>query len=250
MGVSAATIDGVAWRSPWRRRAVAEKAALYGGIVLLALVLPPWPALPLLLLTALGSARLAQVSLGHIYRCARAPAVFIVVAAASTAVSVDFAAWRIAVTQQAASTAVALGFRAFTASVAMLVFASTTPMTTMMSSLRRLGVPAACVDVISVMYRLVFVLLESVSVIRQAQAGRLGYTTARRSLNSAGLLTAAILTRSWIHARRLEIGLVGRDFGQPMPTLDESRPQPRFVLASMAVLGVIATVSVIVGVLR
>ncbi len=57
MSSSAARIDTVAWRSPWRQKTVAEKAALYGGVTTLAVVLPPWPTIPLLLALCLATTR-------------------------------------------------------------------------------------------------------------------------------------------------------------------------------------------------
>ncbi|MDL9948486.1 cobalt ECF transporter T component CbiQ [Gordonia sp. ABSL11-1] len=236
MSLGAATIDSVAWRSRWRHRSVMEKVVLFGGVVTLALALPPWPTVPLLVAVCLVAARRAGVPMAHLARCARAPAVFIVLASASTMVSVGFDPFRLTLTGSAVLHAIAVGARAAAASLAMLAFASSTPMTTVMTSLRRIGLPAPCVDVIVVMYRLIFVLLESVSTIRQAQVSRQGYTTLRRGLQSAGLLTAAVLTRSWNRAHRLEIGLSGRDFGISTPVLEHTRIGWRFVVISIGVL--------------
>ncbi|MBW4818790.1 cobalt ECF transporter T component CbiQ [Rhodococcus qingshengii] len=249
MGLSVTAIDSVAWRSTWKQRSVAEKTVLYGGIVGLVLVLPVWPAVPILLAICAASAVMAHVPIPHLLRCLRAPAVFIAVAAASTVISLDVTIWRLSITPGAAAQAAELAARALTASTATLLFASTSPMTSVMAALRRAGVPAACVDVVTVMYRLVFVLVESVRVIRQAQAARLGYTSVRRSLESAGMLIAAALTRSWSQARRLEIGLEGRDFGVSMPDLSESGVHWRFLAVSGGVLAAVALLSIEVGVM-
>lgn len=250
MSQGVATIDSVAWRSTWRQHSVLEKVVLYGGVVALALSLPAWPGVPLLLAICLATTKLADVPLRHLMTCARVPLTFILIAAASTAVSLDLATWRLSVPADAIAASVELASRAMTASVATLLFASTTPMTSITNSMRRIGVPGACVDVVTVMYRLVFVLLESLQVIRQAQTSRLGYTTARRSANSAGLLAAAVLARSWTQASRLETGLAGRDFGVAMPMLDDTTVRWRFVAASIALLAAVATLSIGLGGLR
>ncbi|WP_081637004.1 cobalt ECF transporter T component CbiQ [Rhodococcus aetherivorans] len=249
MASSAAGIDTVAWRSPWRQKSVAEKAVLYGGVTVLALTLPPWPTIPLLLSVCLITSKPAGIRLGHMLRCARGPATFILLAAASTMLSVDLNNWQLSVPQGGVVHGATLAARAITASIAMLMFASTTPLTTVMGSLRRLGVPGPCIDVVTVMYRLVFVLLESISVIRQAQISRLGYSTARRTLNSAGLLTAAVLTRAWSQASRLEMGLAGRDFGISMPTLDEPIVNWRFIGACALTFSAIVGASLLEGIL-
>lgn len=245
MSSSLASIDETAWRSPWRERSVTEKAALYGGIVALSVLLPPWPAAPLLFGVCAVSAWLADVPLAHLAKCLYAPIIFIVIAAASTVVSIDVSPWRVTTSSAAVLAGTELLARAIAASAATLMFASTTPMTTLMSSLRRVGVPAACVDVVTVMYRLVFVLLDSTNVIRLAQMSRLGYSTPRKSLNSAGLLVSAVLTRAWWRADRMEIGLSGRDFGVPMPTLDTTPVSIRFIHTSLFVLSLVGVVSIL-----
>ncbi|MFS4491084.1 cobalt ECF transporter T component CbiQ [Dietzia kunjamensis] len=241
MSAGTAAIDSVAWRSTWRRRPVAEKVILFGGIVGCAMVLAPVPAAPLLIVVTLIAARRAGVPFAHVLRTARGPAAFIAIAALSTAVSIDFGALTISMNAHTALGAAELALRAMTASLAMLVFASTTPMTTLTTALRRAGLPAACVDVIGIMYRMVFVLVESLATIRQAQVARLGYAGFRRSLNSVGLLTAAVLIRSWTQAHRLETGLAGRDQGIGMPVLYRQPVSRQFIFGSVSVLiGVVA----------
>ncbi|MCY1313096.1 cobalt ABC transporter, permease protein CbiQ [compost metagenome] len=88
---------------------------------------------------------------------------------------------------------------------------------------------------------MVFVLVESLATIRQAQVARLGYAGFRRSLNSVGLLTAAVLIRSWTQAQRLETGLAGRDQGIGMPVLYRQPVSRQFIFGSVSVLiGVVA----------
>ncbi len=71
---------------------------------------------------------------------------------------------------------------ALAGSAAVLLLAATTPMSDLLPALRRLRVPAAVVEVASVTYRLLFVLLESLRTIREAQTARMGYSSLRRSL--------------------------------------------------------------------
>jgi cobalt/nickel transport system permease protein len=57
-------------------------------------------------------------------------------------------------------------------------------------------VPGAGIQVASVVYRLLFVLLHSLRTIREAQTARIGCSSWGRSYRSAGALAAAVLTRS------------------------------------------------------
>ena len=52
--------------------------------------------------------------------------------------------------------------------------------------------------------------LTSLTTIREAQTARMGYASVRGSYRSSGALAAAVLTRSWDRARRLQDGLAGR----------------------------------------
>ena len=66
----ALTLDKAAWASPWRGRSVRDKGVLAGGLLILAIAMPPWPgaaacglaSLTLLLGPArVGAARLARI---------------------------------------------------------------------------------------------------------------------------------------------------------------------------------------------
>ncbi|MFN6548327.1 energy-coupling factor transporter transmembrane component T family protein [Mycolicibacterium nivoides] len=203
-------LDVVAWRSAWRMRSVEEKAALCFGLLACAVTLPAWPTVPLVLLAVAASARHAGLPRWHLVTGLRAPAVFIVVAAASTAVTMSPT---IGLSASGLADAVQTAARAIAATSATLLFASSTPVSAWVAALRRLGVPATCTDVMTVMYRMVFLLLESLAVVRQSQVARLGYRTLGLSVRSAGLMTAAALTRAWSRALRLEQGLSSRSFG-------------------------------------
>jgi cobalt/nickel transport system permease protein len=116
-------------------------------------------------------------------------------------------------------------------------------MSDLLTALRGLRVPAAVVEVASVVYRLLFVLLESLRTIREAQTARMGYSSLRRSYRSSGTLAAAVLIRSWDRARRLQEGLAGRGMETGLRVLPEVLPSSRLFLAA-TVVGLAALVSV------
>ncbi|MGB3772525.1 MAG: cobalt ECF transporter T component CbiQ, partial [Rhodococcus sp. (in: high G+C Gram-positive bacteria)] len=155
--------------------------------------------------------------------------------------------WSIGITPASAARALEVTGHAVAGTSAVLLLAMTTPMVDILSGMRRLKVPQACIDVAAVMYRFLFVLLVSVRTIRQSQAARLGYSSPRRSMHSAGLLTAAVLVKSWDRASRLEAGLAGREFGDaPIAHDTDDRPSsPAFLAGTVAVLVVIVLASVV-----
>ncbi len=231
-------VDDAAWASTWRPRAVGDKLLLTLGLVGCALVLPVWPGSLLVGLTAvglaLGPARVPPRVFG---RAVRLPLAFVLVGAVTAVlqVSTDGIGWA----PHAAATGGALVGHALAGGASVLLLATTTPVSDLLPALRRARVPAAVVEVASVTYRLLFVLLESLHTIREAQTSRLGTSTVRRSYRSAGLLAAAVLTRSWDRARRLQEGLAGRGMTTDLRVLPEVLPSSRTFLAA-TVLGLAA----------
>ena len=226
-------VDEAAWSSAWLRRSPEDKALLCLGLVVCALVLPAWPGSVLVGLTAvvlaLGAARVPARTFG---RAVRWPLAFVAVGALTAVVQVDGGGLGWA--PDAAARAGSLVGHAVAGSAAVLLLATTTPMSDLLPALRRLRVPAAVVEVASVVYRLLFVLLDSLDTIREAQTARMGYSSLRRSYRSSGALAAAVLTRSWDRARRLQEGLAGRGMETGLRVLPEVRPSSRLFLAATA----------------
>ena len=239
-------IDGAAWSSPWRWRSSGEKVLLSGGLLLEALTLPTWPACPIVGVAAvaltLGPARVPAPVLA---RTARAALVFILLGTVTIAVT-----WRgerglfgPTVTARSLGDAMDTLAHATAGTAAVLLLAATTPMTDLLAWARRRGIPQPVVDVAGLTYRMLFVLLETLGAVREAQVARLGYVDRRTTLRSAGVLAAAVLARSFERARRLEAGLAGRGFEGDLRVLDdERRISPRFVAATLAGLAAVAVV--------
>lgn len=232
-------IDDAAWSSRWRERAVRDKACLSLGLLLTAAVLPPWPTSPLVATLALGLlVTRTGTPVRLVARALRGPLVFIVIGCVSVAaVLTTDGGLGLTVTSESTQRALGVAGHAIAGTSAMLLLAMTTPMVDLLAGLRRLRLPEACVEVAGLVYRMLFILLDSVGTIRESQAARLGYSSMGRSLRSAGMLTAAILTMSWSRARRLEQGLAGRELTASLRTLDDPVPSsPTFLAASGAAL--------------
>jgi cobalt/nickel transport system permease protein len=244
--VTGLAIDDAAWASAWRRRSPGDKVLVSGGLVLSALLLPVWPGSVLVgvtaLVLALGPGR---VPVRTFARAVRAPLAFIVIGALTTVVEVgNGVGWA----PDAAAQAGSLVGHAVAGSAAVLLLATTTPMSDLLPALQRLRVPAAVVEVAGVVYRLLFVLLTSLTAIREAQTARMGYATLRGSYRSSGALAAAVLTRSWDRARRLQDGLAGRGLETGLRVLPETLPASRrFEAATVAGLAALAAVSLVVA---
>ncbi|SFL53996.1 cobalt ECF transporter T component CbiQ [Geodermatophilus ruber] len=240
-------VDDAAWGSAWRRRAPGDKLLLSAGLVVCALLLPAWPGSLLVGLTAvvlaLGPARVPARTFG---RAVRWPLAFVAVGALTAVVTVDGGGLGWA--PDAAARAGSLVGHALAGSAAVLLLATTTPMSDLLPALRRLRVPAAVIEVASVTYRLLFVLLDSLRTIREAQAARMGYSSLRRTYRSSGALAAAVLTRSWDRAGRLQEGLAGRGLETGLRVLPEALPSSRaFLAATVLGLGALVSATVVIA---
>lgn len=238
-------VDDAAWASAWRTRCPGDKLLLCGGLVACALALPAWPGSVLVGLTAvalaLGPARVPARTFG---RAVRWPLSFIAVGALTSVVTVgtDGLGWA----PDAVARAGSLAGHALAGSAAVLLLATTTPMSDLLPALRALRVPAAVLEVAGVTYRLLFVLLASLRTIREAQTARMGYATWRGSYRSSGALAAAVLARSWDRARRMQEGLAGRGMETGLRVLPEGLPSSRtFRAATLAGLAALVTVGVL-----
>lgn len=235
MAHTTAALDDAAWQGPWRRVRVGEKVALSGGLLATALLTPPWPGCVLVALACLallcGPARVPARTLAW---ALAAPWPFLVTGGLTVAVVLGGTApadalvtWGpLWVDPATLGRGVGVLARGVAGTLAILLLATTTPMVDLLSWLRGLGVPAPLVEIASLTYRLLFVLLSSALAIRAAQLARLG----RPTVSTAASAMGALLIRSWTRAARLQAGLEGRGYGDDLPTLVRSRPaSPRFV---------------------
>jgi cobalt/nickel transport system permease protein len=123
------------------------------------------------------------------------------------------------------------------AAVSCLFFLSmTTPVPQVLRVLRRLRVPAVLTEVSLVVYRDVWVFVDTVRSIRAAQASRLGYSSLRNSYRSLGMLMATFFGQTLQRARSMESGLKARNWQGEIRVLDEG------AAASVSGISVVAAV--------
>lgn len=246
-------IDDAAWTSAWRDHGLGGKTFLSGGLLLAALVLPVWPASVLVVLTSTVLALVpARTAPGTLLRALAAPVTFIALSSVAVAVTVEVdPSWSIGISDASVLHAAEVVGRAVACTLAVLLLSLTTPMTDVMSGLRRVGVPAACVEVAGLMYGMTFMLLDTSRTIRRSQVARLGNRSLAQTVRSCGDLMAMVLVRSWDQARRLERGLAGRGYTGQLVTVDDApRTRPVFVVATAAGLAATVALSVLLGASR
>lgn len=240
-------IDVAAHGSRWRRRHPAEKAALGFGLTLCAVSLPPWPGAVLVAAVAvavlLGPAGVAP---RRLWRAWRLPLGFCVTGAVPLLLQVGGPDGLVALAPGGPAHAGRLLLRTSAASLGLLVFAFTTPVSDVLPRLVRAGVPAPVVDVALVMYRIGFLLLDAVARIRQAQAARLGTMSRAAAWRSAAGLGATAFVRAFDRAARLQAGLAGRGYDGTLRVLvPDARVDRRFLAATAALLAALVALTLV-----
>ncbi|OKK03626.1 cobalt transporter [Streptomyces sp. CB03234] len=231
-------IDAAAHSSRWRRRHPCEKAVLGFGLTALAVCLPPWPGAVLVaaaaLVVLLGP---AGVPPRQLWRAWRIPLGFCVTGAVPLLFQVGGAGGFVTLAPDGPVHAGQLLLRTSAASLGVLLFAFTTPVSDVLPRLVRAGVPAPVVDVALVMYRISFLLLDAVRRIREAQAARLGLTSRAATWRSLAGLGATAFVRAFDRAARLQTGLAGRGYDGTLRVLvPQVAVSGRFLGASAALL--------------
>ncbi len=235
-------IDRWAWTNRWHGFHPAEKGVLAGGMLLLAVTLPALTTGPLIiivmgLITVVGAGIPAVTWL----RVMALPGAFLITSIPLLMLSLDFSSGlNIELSPRGGEIALNVVLRSLAAVSCLTFLTLTTPTVDLVPLLRRLGIPQPVVDIMLLIYRLVFVFLERADNTRRAQLARQGYRDFRHSLRSLGLLVSNLFQRSLERAQRMEIGLAARGFEGELRVLTPGRvlSLSRLVIIINLLLGV------------
>ena len=216
-------IDRAAHLSRWRNRSLAEKTTLALGMIVLALVLPPFPAAALIAAIMIAATLLGAKTPVKIWlACAAAPAGFLLAGALALAVQID--ASGVSLAPDGPMQAARLTMRAFAGLTCLLFLTLTTPAPDLFAGARRIGLPPEIAELALLVYRFLFLLADAALAMHAAQAARLGHDGLRRRMRSLGLLIANLLPRALERARKLETGLAARGWNGDMRVLTRKTP--------------------------
>ena len=114
------------------------------------------------------------------------------------------------VTPDSLMNAVSLFMRSLSCAAALNFLAFTTPLVDLVDLLRRLKVPAILIDLMALIYRFIFILMDSFERMLHAQEVRLGFNGWRNSLHSAAQIGTNLFIEAFRRSRKLEKALQGR----------------------------------------
>ncbi|MDY6807982.1 MAG: CbiQ family ECF transporter T component [Actinomycetota bacterium] len=236
-------LDISAAHNRWSGHPVVEKVALYGGLLVCAMVLPPRTGAPLVLAAVMvATLALARVRVRLFLLALLGPALFIALGSLPIAVSL-----RGGPHLEAGGVAIAVdtSLRAIAASAATIGLAVTTSMADLLDLARRSGVPASLCHVADLTYRLIGILINSARTAREAAGLRLGLQNPRTAIAVIGTQFALIFVRATDRARSMSEAMSLRAEPGMTAVLTESRPaRPARLVATAVALGLIAAASV------
>ena len=218
-------IDHHAWTNRWRDRHPLEKLLPAMTLLLLTLVLPPLSIGPLVLAgTTLATVCGAGIPLKTVLSVLAAPAAFLLAGAPFLAISLSFNdGFSLHFSPESLRLALETSVRALAAVSCLSFLTLTTPLADLVPLVRRTGVPPGIVELMLLIYRLIFVFAERALTGQRAQAARLGYSRFDRSLRALGGLAGSLFQRALERARRLEIGLAARGYTGELRVLQRER---------------------------
>lgn len=180
------------WLGVWTIGYARIPARVYGKVLLLALLFLLM-SVPALVLAVVPQEQRAAVQLDQM-------------------VGVAIGQGYVFLSRQGLEQALQIGVRSLACTSCLLFILFTVPFTDLLATLRQWRVPALVTELLLLMYRFVFLLLDGFVNLQLAQQSRGGYRTRQRWMQSAGLLASQLLVRSLQHYQAFCLALSARGF--------------------------------------
>lgn len=116
------------------------------------------------------------------------------------------------ITEKGINTAVILFLRVLAVVSCLYFLALTTPVVDIINVLKKLKIPSLFLELLQLIYRLIFVLVEAAEEIYISQDSRLGYATLKNSYRSLGFLISSLFIKSYKDSQDLYVALEARGY--------------------------------------
>lgn len=127
----------------------------------------------------------------------------------------------IGVSQAGIQNAMWLFFNALGAVSCLYYLSLSTPMVDLLAVLRRLKVPKLLIELMGLIYRFIFVLLETADTMYTAQNSRLGYSSLSSGYRSLSVLASTLFIRAYKRSDELYTALEARGYDGELNVLEE-----------------------------
>jgi cobalt/nickel transport system permease protein len=215
-------IDQFAYSNALRQYEPSQKAGL-ACVTVIGCLLMPHPVVGLLALLWMAAITVlwARIPAIVFVRVLLAEGTFLLMSVVSVMISIQMSkpdalfsifvagVW-ISISVDSLTLAVTLFMRALGCATALNFLILTIPLVDIIELLRRMRIPDVLIELMMILYRSIFVLLDSLSRMSTAQDARLGYRNARSSFRSAGLLGSQLFLVAYRRGQRLQVSLESR----------------------------------------
>jgi cobalt/nickel transport system permease protein len=245
MRLTHSQIERCIYENRWRKRHPVEKLALTVGMLVLSVTLPPLSAgLVIALAMAMIALLIVRIPPALYFRVVAIPIGFAFAGAVTTVFSVAApgGGLRIEVAPNGAAIASGLVVRSLAATSCLCLMLLTTPVTEIISILRRCGLPSAICELMLAIHRFIYIFAETAASIWLAQTARCGYASKRSAYRSISRLVAALFIHSIERAGRMETGISARGYEDSLRWIEPARALSVKALCGIALLeiGVVA----------
>lgn len=214
------SIDRFAYHNRIRKLDPAYKAGFSLTLMLVCLIVSRPAVSTLAVFLAAGLSILwARLPARFVFRLLTVEAGFLAFAVLGVAVSITTSVvpggipvgpFLIRLTAESIFQAGALMLRALGCAAAMNFLALTTPMVDLIELMRRLHVSEVLIDLMTLIYRFIFTLFDSLEQMVLAEEVRFGFNGWQKSIQSAANIGANLFIEAYRRSRRLEMALEGR----------------------------------------
>lgn len=227
-------MDQLAYANAWRAHPAMEKALFaLGGLLVCLLARHPAIGFGWALLISCLACVGARIPLRLWLRILGAPTAFLLAAGLGVALEwgvTKGSPFAFSFPTENVQKALLVSSRSMGAFTSLLFLGATTPMTDLIGLLRRLKVFEGFIEILHFGYRGIWILLDSLGQMHRAQASRLGYSTARGTMRSLGLLASQLFLLSLMRAQQDFRALQSRGYQDRLEVLTPTRPPSRIKL--------------------
>ena len=229
-----AHLDHIAQESPFGHIHPGTKLLLAGGALILCLISPSF-FVPIISGIALSFILLTFGKIDPTFygKMLLAPAVFSILSVivilfmrggGEVLLQIPFFWMDLTVTTHSLAEGIQILCRVFGCTVSLYFIVLTTPLSDLLSSMKRIGVPLELVDLMMIIYRYVFIVYDMAAEIIQAQKMRLGYSRPIEAIHSCAMLFGMLFIASWDAGEGLVQAMDARCYNGEFPVLDQSEP--------------------------
>lgn len=127
----------------------------------------------------------------------------------------------IGATKSSALFALGLIFKSLAAVSCLYFLSLSTPMTDILYVLKRLRVPKLIIELMQLIYRFIFIMLNSMQMIVTSQTSRLGYSHSKIAFRSVAQLISSVFIKSYTRSQDIYSALESRGYEGELNVLEE-----------------------------